>query len=203
MQSSKRIVAGVEAARELVRQVIRVGRRKAAARAPRPAPGAADSARRASSPQRIAPRLQYVSGARLPTLRRRAGRDVAQHAHRLGRAERDGQPEDADEPAQRSAGGGLGERDELLGVSRVRHREVGRQQVVLLAVGNLDPQRHAAQVGLVVRLAAAAGVGEPYDGRVGFAGRRKAGAEIALAGRRRISAMPSTAAKTPCCETRA
>ena len=43
------------------------------------------------------------------------------------------------QPAQRPAGGGLGERHELFGVARMRHRKVGRQQIVLLAVGNLDP----------------------------------------------------------------
>ena len=173
MQSSKRIVAVRRGGARIRSRDIPGRSRTAAARALHPAPGAADSAPRASSPQRIAPRLQKVSSARLPTLRLRPAAML-----RSMRIVSDGPNVNISPtmPTSRLSvppAVALAKRDELLGVARVRHRKIGRQQIVLLAVRNLDPQRDAAQVRLVVRLAAAAGIGEPYDGRVGFAGRAK------------------------------
>ena len=77
-----------------------------------------------------------------------AGGNVAQHADRFKRPEREHQPDNAHDARQSAARRRHGETDKLARVASVRDRVIGRQQIVLLVVGNENPDRDPAQVGL-------------------------------------------------------
>src|SRR5262249_49622936 len=70
------------------------------------------------------------------------------------------------------------EDDELARVSRMRDREIGRQQVVLLILRHLDAQRDAAEVLFAVGLSGWGRIREAHRGRIAPAGLREAGAQI-------------------------
>ena len=98
------------------------------------------------------------------------GRNVAQHADGFAGTKGEHQLGEAEDARQPAASGRYGEGDELMRVTRMRHWEIRRQQIVLLTVRHDDPYCDAAEVTLVVVARSTCGIGESHDGRIGGAG---------------------------------
>ena len=108
----------------------------------------------------MAPRLQIGLERQAADLAVAAGRDVADHAQRLGRAEGEDQTDDADEPAQTFPPAvALAKATNCRALRACETGKLVASRSCSAVMRDLDPQRHTAQVGLVVRLTVAAGVG--------------------------------------------
>ena len=99
-----------------------------------------------------------------------AGGNVTQHADRFEWPDREHQAHNAEDLRHPAARRRHSETDELARVPSVRHRVIGRQQIVLLVVGNENPDRDPAQVRAIVGAGMIRSVRNTDDRAVGCTG---------------------------------